>query len=58
LHHCRDLRPAEPFDFVTWFEYAPADTAVFDELLHALRTSPEWAYVEREIDIRLVQEAT
>jgi Chlorite dismutase len=55
LHHCRDLSPAEPFDFLTWFEYAPADAAAFDELLLALRTSPEWAYVDREIDLRLVR---
>lgn len=53
LHHCRDLGPDEPFDFITWFEYAPADGAAFDELLLALRASPEWAYVDREVDIRL-----
>jgi hypothetical protein len=53
LHHCRDLGPDEPFDFVTWFEYAPADAAAFDDLLHALRASPEWEYVDREVDIRL-----
>jgi hypothetical protein len=23
LHHCRDLGTGEPFDFLTWFEYAP-----------------------------------
>ncbi len=23
LYHCRDL--GEPFDFLTWFEYAPQD---------------------------------
>src|SRR5215467_14110459 len=23
LHHCRDLSENEPFDFLTWFEYAP-----------------------------------
>lgn len=57
LHHCRDLSPNEPFDFLTWFEYQPADTAAFDDLLHALRTSPEWAYVDREIDLRLVRAA-
>jgi hypothetical protein len=55
LHHCRDLSSTEPFDFLTWFEYAPTDGAAFDELLHALRTSPEWAYVDREIDLRLVR---
>jgi chlorite dismutase len=55
LHHCRDLSPTEPFDFLTWFEYAPGDAAAFDELLQALRMSPEWAYVDREIDLRLVR---
>lgn len=55
LHHCRDLSPAEPFDFLTWFEYAPSDTPAFEELLTVLRTSPEWAYVDWEVDIRLVQ---
>ena len=55
LHHCRDLGPAEPFDFLTWFEYAPRDAAMFEELVQALRASPEWAYVEREVDIRLVR---
>jgi hypothetical protein len=53
LHHCRDLGPSEPFDFITWFEYAQADSAAFEELVHALRSSPEWTYVDREVDIRL-----
>ena len=56
LHHCRDLGPAEAFDFLTWFEYAPADAAAFDELVQALRASPEWTYVEREVDIRLIRD--
>jgi chlorite dismutase len=56
LHHCRDLGTEEPFDFLTWFEYAPSEAAAFDELLIALRTSPEWEYVDREVDIRLVHE--
>jgi chlorite dismutase len=51
LYHGRDL--GEPFDFLTWFEYAPADGQAFDELVAALRERPEWAYVEREVDIRL-----
>ena len=55
LHHCRDIGGNEPFDFITWFEFAPADTAAFDELVAALRASPEWQYVDRESDIRLVQ---
>jgi hypothetical protein len=56
LHHCRDLGPEEPFDFLTWFEYAPSDSAAFDEMVEVLRTSPEWEYVDREVDIRLVRE--
>lgn len=57
LHHCRDLSENEPFDFLTWFEYAPADEAKFNELLVALRATEEWKYVDREVDIRLVREA-
>jgi Chlorite dismutase len=57
LHHCRDLSATEPFDFLTWFEYAPSDAAAFDELIIALRTSPEWEYVDREVDVRLLREA-
>lgn len=53
LHHCRDLSENEPFDFITWFEYAPEDSGLFDQLLVELRVSPEWAYVDREVDIRL-----
>ncbi|HKY22780.1 MAG TPA: chlorite dismutase family protein [Vicinamibacterales bacterium] len=55
LHHCRDLGPDEPFDFLTWFEYAPSDAAAFEELVQALRASPEWEYVDREVDIRLTR---
>ncbi len=51
LHHGRDL--GEPFDFLTWFEFAPADAARFEELVRRLRATEEWAYVEREVDIRL-----
>ena len=57
LHHCRDLSENEPFDFITWFEYSPADAAAFDELVAALRATEEWKYVEREVDIRLLREA-
>lgn len=58
LHHCRDLgrhdsSEAEPFDFLTLFDYAPADAAAFDDLVAALRSTLEWLYVEREVDIRL-----
>ncbi len=53
LHHGRDL--GEPFDFLTWFEFAPADLTRFEELVQRLRTTEEWTYVEREIDIRLAR---
>ena len=53
LHHCRDL--GEPFDFLTWFEYAPEHADAFERLVNALRATPEWDYVEREIDIRLMR---
>lgn len=55
LHHCRDLGEAEAFDFLTLFDYAPGDAGAFDDLVAALRTTEEWKYVEREVDIRLVR---
>jgi hypothetical protein len=51
LHHSRDL--GEPFDFLTWFEFAPGHKALFDDLVAELRQTPEWGFVEREVDIRL-----
>lgn len=57
LHHCRDLGSNEPFDFLTWFEYAPSDSSAFDELTAELRASREWSYVDREIDVRLIKAA-
>jgi Chlorite dismutase len=55
LHHCRDLGSAEPFDFVTQFDFAPADEGAFDDLLEALRGTLEWTYIDREVEIRLTQ---
>ncbi|MBI5320841.1 chlorite dismutase family protein [Bradyrhizobium sp.] len=51
LYHCRDL--GEPFDFLTWFEYAPEHATMFEELVAMLRATEEWTFVEREIDLRL-----
>jgi hypothetical protein len=51
LYHSRDL--GEPFDFLTWFEFAPADSQAFEELVAMLRSREEWAFVDREVDIRL-----
>jgi chlorite dismutase len=53
LLHSRDL--AQPFDFLTWFEYTPEHSDIFEELVQRLRRSREWQYVDREIDIRLVR---
>lgn len=53
LHHCRDL--GESVDFLTWFDYAPEHANAFDDLVAALRSTDEWTYVDREIDIRLVR---
>lgn len=53
LFHSRDI--GEPFDFLTWFEYAPADSDTFEELLFELRKTEEWKYVDREIEIRLMK---
>jgi Chlorite dismutase len=55
LHHCRDLSEAEPFDFLTLFDYAKGDAGAFDDLVAALRATEEWKYVEREVDIRLLR---
>jgi chlorite dismutase len=53
LYHCRDI--GEPFDFLTWFEYAPEHSDFFEELVVALRKTEEWKYVDREVDIRLAR---
>jgi chlorite dismutase len=53
LHHGRDL--GEPFDFITWFEYAPSQASAFEDLVAALRNSEEWKYVVREVDVRLIR---
>ena len=53
LYHSREL--GEPFDFLTWFEYAQ-HAAAFEELAGMLRTREEWRWVEREVDIRLARD--
>lgn len=54
LFHARDLGMA--FDFLTWFEFAPEHVSLFDELVGMLRSSEEWSYVAREVDVRVVRE--
>ncbi len=51
LYHGRDL--GEPFDFLTWFEFDPLHSADFEELVAELRSTAEWEYVDREVDVRL-----
>ncbi len=53
LHHARDL--GEPFDFLTWFEFAPEQASAFAGLLAELRASEEWSFVEREVEVRLTR---
>ena len=55
LYHGRDI--GEPFDFLTWFEYAPEYSEAFEELVRTLRETEEWRFVDREIDIRLMRES-
>ena len=56
LHHCREL--GEPFDFLTWFEYAPEHEAAFEDMVGKLRQTAEWRYVDREVDIRLTRDSS
>ncbi len=53
LHHSREM--GEEFDFLTWFEFAPAETDAFEQLVGRLRATEEWSYVDREVDIRLAR---
>jgi chlorite dismutase len=56
LYHSHDL--GEPFDFLTWFEFAPRDAGAFEELVGKLRETEEWTFVEREVDILLARKGT
>lgn len=40
LYHGHDL--GEPFDFLTWFEYAPADAEALETLVARLRRVEHW----------------
>jgi len=53
LYHSRDL--GEPFDFLTWFEFAPENAQAFDDLVGMLRSREEWSFVDREVEIRLAR---
>lgn len=49
LLQSRDL--GEPHDFLAWFEFAPTDVGAFSELLAELRSTEEWTYVNREVEV-------
>ncbi len=55
LHHCRDLGEAQPFDFLTWFEFARTDLPAFERLLKELRATEEWQFVDREVEIHFTR---
>ena len=44
-----------PFDFLTLFDFAKADEPAFDDLVADLRSTEEWKFVDREIDMRLAR---
>jgi len=51
LHHSRELGGA--FDFLTRFECPPEASVLFEDLVRTLWATPEWRFVDREVDIRL-----
>lgn len=53
LLHCRDFATQEPFDFLGFLDFAPESGPAFDEMLEQLRATPEWSFIDRDIDIRL-----
>lgn len=55
LLHCRDLEDQAPFDFLAYLDYAPVDGVAFDDMMDLFRKTKEWAFMDREIDIRLAR---
>lgn len=53
LYHSRDI--GEDFDFLTWFEFRPEHTNLFNEMIQSFRETEEWKYVDREIDFRFTR---
>jgi hypothetical protein len=53
LYHARHL-PGSAWDFLTYFELPESERGAFQELLSILRdpeSNPEWAFVDRELEI-------
>lgn len=53
IHRARDRD--EPFDVLTWFEFAPDLQSELNEVVARLRESEEWSYVERDVELRLIR---
>jgi len=53
LYHARYL--GSPYDFLTYFEFQPADADYFRQLLAELRATEEWKYVEEEYEVWLTK---
>jgi hypothetical protein len=53
IHRARDRD--EPFDVLTWFEFAPEVQSEANQVMARLRDSEEWTFVEREVDIRVIR---
>jgi Chlorite dismutase len=58
LYHARYL-PGSAWDFLTYFEFPSGEAGAFSELCAALRDpkqNPEWAFVEREVELWLTRQ--
>jgi hypothetical protein len=53
IHRARDRD--EPFDILTWFEFAPDLQSELNDVVARLRDSEEWSYVERDVELRLIR---
>jgi hypothetical protein len=53
LHRARDR--SEPFDVLTWFEFAPGLQSELNDVVARLRASEEWSYVERDVELRMIR---
>ena len=55
LLHCRDLATEAPFDFIGFLDFASDDERAFDKMMSELRSTNEWSFMDREVDIRLTK---
>jgi hypothetical protein len=55
IHRARDRDEDEPFDVLTWFEFAPEVQSEANQVMARLRDSEEWTFVEREVDIHVIR---